>query len=248
MRKECIKELPRKGRRKTFDSFRENAECIFNTMKDEDIGLMCGNIEDYENIYKLYITETSVPLPNYDAVIMRNLVSIWWGYKEIERCTTTRGHLYSIKKERGATLLIQQNDDGYVTIDLYPAYLFTERYEIDSSGKLIRLPDITVIRKPSTEDFIRLYEHLDPNLLHKTKVLRSIWDDFNAYMEYTRLDGKSSCKEQCRIKWLRFMNKKGRNRGKEWIIQDPKVKEALVSSRVIMKDFIEFAGAFSSVF
>lgn len=233
----------------TFASFREEAEKIFHGFKNEDLHQKKGNIEEYQNNYMLEARKIYVPVDEdgLDSIEMKNLFVVWWGHKEIERHNTTWGQSNSRKVERGATLLIQQNIDGYVTIDLYPAYLFTERYERNSNGKLILPPNRTVIRKPSTEDFIRLYEHLDPNLLYKTKVLRSIWDDFNAYMEYTRLDGKSSCKEQCRIKWLRFMNKKGRNRGKEWIIQDPKVKEYLVKVEVFMKEFIELVASITTI-
>ena len=243
------KEPSKEDLQKIFTSFRENAKQIFHEFKDEDLYQKKGNIEEFEKDYMLEVRKMYLPVDDrLDSIEMKNLFVVCWGQKIIERHETTLGRLHSLKKEGGTTLLIQQNIDGYVTIDLYPACLFTERYEGDSSGKLIRSPDITVIRKPSTEDFIRLHERIDPNSLYRREIQRSIWDDFNAYMECTRLEGNPSCKEQCRIKWLRLLNKTGKNKEGEWIIQDPKVKEALMSSGMIMKDLIELVGAFSSIF
>lgn len=243
------KDPSREDLQKIFASFREEAEKIFHGFKDEDRHQKKGNIEEYENNYKLEARKIYEPVDDgSDSIEMKNLFVVWWGHKEIERHNTTLKRLHSLIKEKGATLLIQQNIDGYVTIDLYPACLFTERYERNSNGKLILPPNRTVIRKPSTEDFIRLHERIDPNSLYRREIQRSIWDDFNAYMECTRLEGKPSCKEQCRIKWLRFINKIGRKRKEEWIIEDPKVKEALVSSGKIINNFIEFAGTFLSIF
>ena len=233
----------------TFAFFREEAEEIFHGFKNEDLHQKKGNIEEYQNNYMLEARKIYVAVDEdgLDSIEMKNLFVVWWGHKEIERHNTTWGQLDSRKMERGATLLIQQNIDGYVTIDLYPAYLFTERYERNSNGKLILPPNRTVIRKPSTEDFIRLRERIDPTSLCEGKIQRSIWDDFNAYMEYTRLDGKPSYKEQYRINQLRLLNKTGKNREGEWIIQDPKVKEYLVKVGVFMKEFIELVASITTI-
>lgn len=142
--------------------------------------------EKFEREYMLYVCPGS-----RNGGTDKRVVEVFWGSKIFE--TETQGRCWKSLTEQGSTLCFCRNDTGHVTILLYPAY--------------------TDFRRP-IEDFITLYRWLDPLKLKKKNFVKSLWQDFIAYMECTCLDGTPSCKQRIRIEYLRFTKHLTVN--KEW--------------------------------
>lgn len=110
----------------------------------------------------------------------KRIVEVFWGARPYE--FETKGNGWKSLTEKGATLFFYRNDTGDVTISLYPAK--------------------TEFRQP-IEDYIALYEWVDPKRLNDEKFIQSLWEDFVAYMESTSLDGKPTYPQKLRIWYLR---------------------------------------------
>lgn len=133
-------------------------------------------VEIFENEYMLCICPGSRAGENE-----KRIVEVFWGSRAYEY--ETKGNQWKSLTETGATLFFYRNDTGDVTITIYPAK--------------------TEYRQP-IENHIALYEWLDPKRLNDEKFIKSLWNDFNAYMECTSLDGKPTYSQKLRIKYLRF--------------------------------------------
>jgi hypothetical protein len=111
----------------------------------------------------------------------KRTVEVFWGGRNFE--IESQGRNWKALTETGATLLFARDDNGFVIVTIYPA--FTEN------------------RKP-IETSITLYIWLDPKRLKDIKFIKSVWNDFMAYMEYTSLDGNPTLSQRIRISYLRF--------------------------------------------
>src|SRR5690606_38982747 len=110
----------------------------------------------------------------------KRIVEVFWGFRPYE--FSTQGKNWKSLVEYGSTLFFYRNDTGDITITLYPAK--------------------TDFRKP-TEDHIVLHEWFDPRKLNNHNFIKSLWNDFIAYMEVTSLDGKPDRIQKIRILYLR---------------------------------------------
>ena len=129
----------------------------------------------FETIYKLYVCPGSRAGGNNKRV-----VEIFWGSIQLE--TITLGNTWKTLTEFGATLLFECDDNGFVMISIYP------------SG--------TDNRKP-IESSISLKLWVDTIRLKDKSFLKSLWNDFMAYMECTSLDGNPTLLQRLRISYLR---------------------------------------------
>lgn len=103
------------------------------------------------------------------------IVDVFWGNRPFETITQVT--------EYGATLLFERDDSGFVMISIYPAG--------------------TKNKKP-IESSITLKLWIDPIKLSNNAFLKSLWNDFMAYMECTSLDGNPTFKQRMRISYLRY--------------------------------------------
>lgn len=157
-------------------------------------------IKDFENFYDHCITIfTNLREQDKRAEVFQNeymlcicpgsraggnekrIIEIFWGARPYE--FETNGNHFKSLKETGATLLFYRNDTGDITISLYPAK--------------------TEYRQP-IENHIALYGWLDPRKLNSEDFIKSLWNDFIAYMECTSLDGKPTYLQKLRVDYLRF--------------------------------------------
>lgn len=129
----------------------------------------------FEEIYKLHVRPGSRTGGNNKRV-----VEIFWGSRSLE--TITLGNTWKTLTEFGATLLFERDDNGFVMISIYP------------SG--------TDNRKP-IESSISLKLWVDTIRLKDKSFLKSLWNDFMAYMECTSLDGNPTLLQRLRISYLR---------------------------------------------
>lgn len=141
----------------------------------KELGENDKRVEDFQREHMLCICPGSRAGGNE-----KRIVEIFWGAKAYE--FETKGKNWKSLSETGATLFFYRNDAGDVTILLYPAK--------------------TEYRQP-IEDFITLYEWIDPKKLNDSKFIKSLWNDFIAYMETTSLDGKPTYFQKLRIWYLR---------------------------------------------
>lgn len=110
----------------------------------------------------------------------KRIIEVFWGARAYD--FETKGNNWRSLSETGTTLFFYRNDTGDITISLYPAK--------------------TENRQP-VENYIALYEWLDPRKLNDKTFVESLWKDFMAYMECTSLDGKPTYKQTLRISYLR---------------------------------------------
>jgi hypothetical protein len=110
----------------------------------------------------------------------KRMVEVFWGGRNFE--IETQGRNWKALTETGATLLFTRDDNGFAIVSLYPAY--------------------TENRKP-IETSITVNIWLDPKRLKDEKFIKSLWNDFMAYMEYTSLDGNPTLWQRLRISYLR---------------------------------------------
>ncbi len=106
----------------------------------------------------------------------KKIVEVFWGLRLID--VKQRGNTIESEFETGASLVFSRSDRGNVMVILYPA-------KTDNIQPL--------------EDAIVLYSHLNPAKLSNHKFLKSIWEKFIAYMQYTSLDGTPSCIQKYRV-------------------------------------------------
>ena len=132
-------------------------------------------VEIFQNEYMLCICPGSRAGGNE-----KRIVEIFWGGRGYE--FETNGRQWKSLTETGATLFFYRNDTGDVTISIYPAK--------------------TEFRQP-LESYISIHEWLDPIKLNNPKFIKSLWNDFIAYMECTSLDGKPTFLQRLRISYLR---------------------------------------------
>ncbi len=135
-----------------------------------------SRVEIFENEYMLSICPGSRA-----GGTEKRIVEVFWGARLYE--FETKGNSWNSLKETGATLFFYRSDTGDITISLYPAK--------------------TEFRQP-IEDYITLYECLDPEKLNDDKFIKSLWNDFIAYMECTSLDGKPTFSQRIGISYLRY--------------------------------------------
>ncbi|WCC46249.1 hypothetical protein [Tenacibaculum finnmarkense] len=109
-------------------------------------------------------------------------VDVFFGNRAYE--TMTRGSEWKALAEYGTTLLYKRNDDGFVTVFLYPAN-----------------PE----NQSQKEDFILLHKRLNPNELLRKSVLSNHWKTFISYMECTSLDGSPTSIDKLRIGYLKLV-------------------------------------------
>jgi hypothetical protein len=110
----------------------------------------------------------------------KRMVEVFWGKRPYE--LEAKENQKRLLTEEGATLFFYRYDEGDITISLYPAK--------------------TEFREP-IESYIFLYKRLNPNKLNNEKFIKSLWNDFIAYMEVTSLDGEPTICQQLRIFYLR---------------------------------------------
>lgn len=130
---------------------------------------------EFQNLYSFYVC----PGSRAGGKNIR-VVEIFYGNRPFE--IIEQGRNWKTLTEYGATLLIELDDNGYIIISLYPAN--------------------TDNRKP-IETSITLHNWLDPQKLKDNKFIRSLWNDFMAYMEYSSLDGHPTFLHRLRISYLR---------------------------------------------
>lgn len=157
-------------RRKSFDEFYNKAINTFKALRDSD-----PRAGIFEAEYVLNICPGSRRGGRDKAV-----VEIFWGARPFDFETTPR--TWSAMTEYGASLVFLRNDNGFVTVYLYPAH--------------------TDNQKP-VETAIIVIKRLNPLKLRRQSIIKSLWDDFMAYMEVTSLDGDPSIWQRFRIWQLR---------------------------------------------
>jgi hypothetical protein len=135
-----------------------------------------SRVEIFQNEYMLCICPGSRA-----GRTEKRIVEVFWGARPYE--FVSKGNQWKNLTETGATLFFYRNDTGDISIFLYPAK--------------------TEYRQP-LENHIVLYEWLDPKKLNNEEFIRSLWNDFIAYMEFTSLDGKPTFTQRLRISYLRF--------------------------------------------
>lgn len=134
-----------------------------------------ASVEKFERLYNLCIAPGSRAGGTNNRV-----VDVFWGSRPFE--TITLGRTWKALSEYGATLLFERDDTGFVIISIYPAN--------------------TDNRKP-IESRIYLKLWVDPIKLKSSSYLKSLWKNFNAYMECTSLDGNPTRLQRLRISYLR---------------------------------------------
>lgn len=112
----------------------------------------------------------------------KTIVEVFWGFRLYE--VECKGNKMKSKTETGATLYFCMADTGHVMVSLYPAH--TEKIR-------------------PIEDSICLYNWLDPKCLNNERFIKSVWNDFMAYMQYTSLDGTPSLWQRFRVWYLRLV-------------------------------------------
>ncbi len=134
-----------------------------------------ASAEKFERLYNLCVCPGSRAGGTNNRV-----VDVFWGSRGFE--TITLGRSWKALTEYGATLLFERDDSGFVLISIYPANTDT--------------------RKP-IESSISLKHWVDPLKLKDNSYLMKLWNDFNAYMECTSLDGNPTLSQRRRISYLR---------------------------------------------
>ena len=159
----------RLDRIKQFTEFFDNAKHSFKAISDKDA--RCGEFELYYNFY-------IAPGSRAGHKDKRH-IDIFFGKSVYGSLNTPTGSQALV--EEGATLLYTLNDDGFVSVMLYPA-----------KAENMRLK----------EELIFLDRHIDPKTLLLKSTLQSHWRYFMAYMEYSSLDGSPDLVQRLRITYL----------------------------------------------
>lgn len=151
---------------------------FYNSAKDIFIAFRDQDerAEKFERLYMLSVCPGSRAGGNNNRI-----VEVFWGSRPFE--TITQGNSWKSLSEYGATLLFERDDSGFVMISIYPA------------GNENKKP---------IESSISLKLWIDPTRLKSNTFLKSLWNDFMAYMECTSLDGNPTLKQRMRISYLRY--------------------------------------------
>lgn len=162
---------------RTRQERRNDFDEFYNSAKDTFITFRDNDVkaEKFERIYMLSVCPGSRAGGNNNRI-----VEVFWGSRPFE--TITQGNSWKSLTEYGATLLFERDDSGFVMISIYPAG--------------------TKNKKP-IESSISLKLWIDPIELKSKSFLKSLWNDFMAYMEYTSLDGNPTLWQRLRISYLR---------------------------------------------
>lgn len=114
----------------------------------------------------------------------KRIIEVFWGSRmyDFESQSTWKKSF----NETGVTLFFYRNDTGHITISLSPAK--------------------TEFIKP-IEDSIVLYRWIDPKKLNNDRFIKSLWNNFIAYMQYTSLDGKPTYYQKLRVFYLRYFKR-----------------------------------------
>lgn len=158
-----------------FETFYGKAKEIFYPYKES------GDRERYfESLYNLAVCPGSRMGGRESRV-----VEFFWGHRLFDKTEGVSADLrwhVKFESEAGATMFFFKNDDGYVSIQLYPAH--------------------TDNRRP-IEDFIFWEMRVDPSKLLKARFQRHCWKSFMAYMEVTSLDGDPDIFQKLHVWYLR---------------------------------------------
>lgn len=170
--KEAKKRLKRSD---AFDEFHKKAKEIFEPFKEN------GEREEYfEALYNLAVCPGS-RMGGRES----RIVEFFWGNRIFDKTEGLSADLrrkVKFDSEAGASMFFFKNDDGYVSIQLYPAH--------------------TDNRRP-IEDFIFWRMRVNPSCLLKNRFQKCCWRAFMAYMEVTSLDGCPSLFQRIHVWYLR---------------------------------------------
>ena len=155
---------------KDFNVFYAKAKEIFEPYKNKG---------DRERFFEAYNMLCVVPGSRAGAND-GNIVDVFWGQCVFDKAVT--GKTFRLKSESGATLFFIKNDNGYVSIHLYPAHTETMR---------------------PIEDFIVWREQIDPSRLLKKRFQDKCWSVFMSYMEVTSLNGDPTIAQRLHVWYLR---------------------------------------------
>lgn len=153
-----------------FEQFYTNSIENFTALREND-----NRAQIFHDLYTLNICPGSRNGGTYNRA-----VDVFWGNRIFETVNQVRN--WTALTESGATLLFERDDNGFVSVLLYPA--------------------ITDNRK-QIETLIVLRNHIDPKKLLRKCELKYIWNDFMAYMEVTCLEGKPTLCQRTRVFFMR---------------------------------------------
>lgn len=162
-----------------FKTFSEKANAIFNPYKEKN-----------ERTKYLQATNMLCICPGgRNGGRDKRVVEVFWGQKLYDQNEQHITGLFQIDhlfySETGATLSFYKNDNGYVTIYLFPA------------GTDLTHPE---------EDGICWKKKVDPSKLLCKSYQKRAWWAFMAYMEVTQLDGRPSLAQRLYIWYLRYFH------------------------------------------
>jgi len=112
-----------------------------------------------------------------------SIIEVFWSSRLYEP-EIEENHLKKLQ-ETSPILFFHCNDAGDITISIYPAKV--EGWQ-------------------AAEDRIFLHTQLDPKKLNNYKFIKSLWNDFVAYMEVSRLDGNPTVFQKFKVFRLRRFN------------------------------------------
>lgn len=167
-----------KKRNKRFEDF----ETFYNQAKDifEPYRLKGEREKYYQDLYMLCVCPGS-----RSGGCESRIVEFFWGKRIFDKTQSLskdgRRFLHFVA-ETGATMLFFKNDDGYVSIQMYPAH--------------------TDQRRP-TEDFIFWKRSVNPSRLLQKNFQKCCWSAFMAYMEVTSLDGDPTLWQKLQVWYYR---------------------------------------------
>lgn len=167
-----------KKRNKRFDAFEKfynQAKDIFEPYKTK------GEREEYfQALYELCVCPGS-RMGGRES----RIVEFFWGnrlFDKNEGLSQDGRRSIHFESEAGATMFFFKNDDGYVSIQMYPAH--------------------TEHRSP-IEDFIFWRMEVDPSRLLDKRFQDCCWRAFMAYMEVTSIDGAPTFWQRIRVWYYR---------------------------------------------
>lgn len=168
-----------------FETFISLAERWF-----QEFGAADSRHEHFDRTYSFYVRVGG----RYGGVDKR-IVEVFYGNRPVDSATEVVGKkpdgtelpVPQIRKrlitERGAALLYQRSERGYVTCTLIPAS--SESYR-------------------RREDLIILKLDLDPRLLTGKPTPYGHWQDLISYSEVSSVDGHPAVRDRLRVWWLLF--------------------------------------------
>lgn len=167
-----------KKRNKRFEDF----ETFYNQAKDifEPYRLKGEREKYYQNLYMLCVCPGSRA-----GGCESRIVEFFWGkriFDKDESLSADGRRSLHFLAETGATMLFFKNDDGYVSIQMFPAH---------------------TDQRHSTEDFIFFEKRVNPSRLLQKSFQISCWSAFMAYMEVTSLDGDPTLWQKLKVWYYR---------------------------------------------